>query len=144
MLFLCFWMLISLQYACKKKGCTDELALNHNMAEIDDGSCQFSRSVFYKSADNFNGDAISRIEIYGNHPKEASRLLSGSIDRIYAAGELNCSSPGTATYDFEDSRKFEWNALIFTAANDSVATYVKSGVIEPSSSIECIRIDIIK
>lgn len=126
--------------SCKTKGCADPQALNFDMADIDIGTCEFSRCVFYKSEETWNGFEITSVEIYGNYPNELPELLTGQLNWTYPSGNLNCSSPGVINCEFRSGDTYEWNATIYTTDPDFI--YGSNGVIQPSPYDDCLKVDV--
>jgi hypothetical protein len=104
----------------KPRGCTDSRALNYSTtAAVDDGSCEYSRVIFYKAVD---GPPV-QVSVDGQP--------IGVIEAFYPAGPGNCSAPGNATYQLQDSRRKDWNA--------QSGPYLASGTVQASRT-ECIRV----
>jgi len=117
-------------------GCLDINALNYNsLADTEDGSCRYSVATFYAKFNFFQGIPIVNIDVTIN----GEFIGSISDGFIWPNGPGNCSSQGTVPYQFLDSTPVDWNATLFLANGQSFST---GGIRTPSSSIECIKINV--
>lgn len=134
LLFLLCLVLAVCQSCEKPKGCTSAKALNYDSeAEKDDGTCTFSKVVFYQKYNSFNGIPIVKgeVSVDGN--------LIGTTAASYSNEPGNCSAVGTVPYTFKNDVKQDWNAKIFLQ-NGTIL--LGSGTLEPRRSEECIKINI--
>ncbi|MEL6616502.1 MAG: hypothetical protein AAFQ43_12240 [Bacteroidota bacterium] len=102
-------------------GCTDRNALNYDSgASEDDGSCEFSRVIFYKAVDGPPVDVT-----VGGQP-------AGTITAFYPTGPGNCSAPGNATWRLRNGFVQDWNA--------QSGPFLNSGTVQADRFSECIRV----
>lgn len=125
--FSLLFIVLVISTSCKKThegGCTDGKALNKkSSAEVDDGSCNYSKIIFYMSV--INPARPVTVTVGGNN--------IGTITSQFPGGPGNCSAPGCAVYQFKGSQKLDWVA---TEPGGSIWT----GTIEPNSSSDCIKV----
>lgn len=116
-------------------GCTDIKALNYDYsAEVDDGSCTYSNAVFYAQWPAYNGITIVRTDITVNGNQQGTISYS-----IYPNGPSNCFAPGTVQYQFQDGNSVSWNAVHYLSTG---VTIFAGGTISPSSSNDCIKVNV--
>lgn len=112
---------ISMSGCFEVEGCIDNNALNYEAgADIDDGSCQYSRVIFYKALD---GPEVT-VTVDGN--------TVGTVTAFYPRGPGNCSAAGNAYHQLTDGELHDWNA--------EGGRFLNSGTVGPSRSNECIRV----
>ena len=117
---------------CPKQGCTDPKALNYNYRnKKDDGTCQYSKVIFYASGYSTSGFWIG----LPNPPYTLyiNGSPSGQITASYPNGPGNCSATGCPTYQFESGTTVDWEVR-------DGAGYIWTGSVSPSSTSECIKI----
>lgn len=109
-------------------GCTDSAALNYSiLAEEDNGSCEFSRVVFY------GGQAIAPQFLPWSVVVDG--VVVGQVTGFYpGAPPGNCSAQFTAQMQLSDGRRHDWNAS--SPGNQ----FANSGVVQASRSNDCIRV----
>ena len=132
--------------APNRPGCTDRDALNYDsLADVDNGSCRFSRIGFYASANQYE---------YVPNP-EANQLFIIPIDSIVVAvdgsrlGTLrkhhpygppgSCNAPGVLIYVFDSGEESDWVAVVLLENGKKL---IRSGTIRPHSSHKCITVDV--
>ncbi len=102
-------------------GCTDSKSFSYDYsAEEDDGSCEYSRVIFYKAVD---GPPV-QMTIDGQPV--------GVISAFYPSGPGNCSAPGNAYHQLPDSRSYDWNA--------ESGPYLNAGTVQASRQSACLRV----
>lgn len=80
-------------------GCTDVVALNYEVgADNNDGSCEYSRVIFYKAQD---GPSVT-VSVDG--------AVIGTVTGFHASGPENCATPGNAHLQLRDGEPHEWLA----------------------------------
>ncbi|WP_147377229.1 hypothetical protein [Mangrovibacterium diazotrophicum] len=118
----------------EKKGCTDPNSLNYDFeAEASDGSCNYSTTTFYAKYGYFDGIPIVKVDVSVN----GSNI--GSINAVYPSGPGNCSAVGTIAYEFQSGESVDWNSEIVLANG---AVLYSSGIVSPSSSSACIKVNV--
>ena len=134
LLFVLALALFSFSSCTKERGCTDSRALSYDSAaEEDDGSCTYSEVSFYSKWGSFNNIPISSIDVLveGN--------FVGRISAVYPNGPTNCSAEGTVSYRFRSGDAVDWNAEV-NLINGGVI-FASGGVVSPSRSSECIKVN---
>lgn len=121
----------------KKKGCTDDKALNKNYeASVNDGSCRYSNVTFYASAGFYSGIPITKIDV-----TVGGNAIGSIPGTYYPSGPGNCSAQGTISFQFDNSNKIDWNTTVYLASG---ATIFGSGQVSPSSVSDCIKVNVTK
>jgi hypothetical protein len=120
-------------FGCElEQGCTDPNSLDYDaIAEEDDGSCTYSKGVFYARFLAFNGIPVEKIEV------SIDGEFSGIVQGNWPNGPGNCSAQNTVHYQFTSGRTIDWNSKIFLANGNVLA---QSGTAKPSRISECIKI----
>jgi len=121
--------------SCEKpaRGCTDSKALNKDYAaDEDDGSCTYSRAVFYQAFATVNFRTIVGVEV------NVDGTLLGSTFAIYPAGPGNCSAVGTLVYQFQDGESIDWNSKIYL---EDGTILLGSGTARADARNDCIRVN---
>jgi hypothetical protein len=132
--------------SCRKEeakinGCTDYNALNYDYsANVDNGSCEYSKFVFYAKYSSFlyNGFSypITNVEISIN-----GNYIGSTEGTYYPTQPNNCYANGTATYEVANTTSVGWNAVIYLSNGAQLYT---SGVTSPSKYNNCIKINVTK
>ena len=109
-------------------GCTDAAALNRTFgAEKDDGTCEYSRVVFYvRPAAGPYLPVTVRVD----------GATVGQINGVWFSPPGNCSAEFTAPMRLRDGRPHDWNA----ATNGS--QFVNAGVVQADHGKECIVVPV--
>lgn len=107
-----------------KKGCRDNEATNYESTADKDckNCCKYSEVVFYGS----------QLSPYPPVVVQVNGSTIGTIQAAYPSGPGNCSVPGVAKYQFEDSKSLDW------VATDN-AGFIFSGTIKPNSQV-CMKV----
>ena len=104
-------------------GCTDTNALNYDVpADNNDGSCEFSRVVFYQLEDG----PPATVTVDGTE--------IGTVTAFHPTGPNNCATPGTAQYQITDPRSHTWAA--------QAGARVGGGEVPAERSTTCLQIPI--
>lgn len=141
-LVLCSTCILTLEN-CKKKGCNSDRALNFDMgADLNDNSCEFSRCVFFKDMDQFDGFSIDSVEVWANYSGEPSVKRGILTLTISPDGNLNCDAPGAISFQMTSNEGLNVNNKIFTS-KDTLGTFtLKSFTIKPDPLNQCILVPI--
>ncbi|MBR9919789.1 MAG: hypothetical protein GYB31_03055 [Bacteroidetes bacterium] len=119
----------------EEPGCTDPAALNYEYdATENDGSCQYSDITFYSKYGYYAGVPISKIDVI----VEGSSI--GAVTAVYPNGPGNCSAQGNILYSISAGETVNWNAEI-TLVTGAVF-FASGGSVKPSSSQECIKVNV--
>ena len=104
-------------------GCTDRNALNFEPnADNNDGSCSYSRVVFYRVADG----PSARVTV--------DDVIVGTVSVSHPDGPANCATPGTAQYQIRDGDVHEWAA--------EAGSVVNSGTVRAERFTSCIEVQV--
>ena len=126
-------------------GCTDADALNYDSsADVDDGSCRYSRVVFYASANQYEYVPDVNVNQLFNIPIESIVVhvdgsTRGKLRVYFPSGPLSCSAPGTLSYEFRSGDAVEWRALVVLENGKELVT---AGKVRPRRESKCIPIDV--
>lgn len=124
--------------SCKNKdteGCTDPAALNYNEDAKISTACTYSSVVFYASGGTFNGDSITQIQV----------TLATLVDPVGILTSFNqpypnsCDETGTVSTTLTSGGEQGWVARYYLVAGGTVTD---QGFINPSSSEDCIIVDV--
>ena len=133
-LYLLIFCFSQLTFNSCKKGCIDPIALNlDEEAENDDGTCEYSRAIFYQSRNSFSTGTIEKVEVY------LFQDLIGETSIHYPSAPNNCSAFGTVLYLFEDGDMIDWNVKIFLTEGEVL---YRSGITIANANNVCVRINV--
>ena len=128
-------IVLPLLFSCSKnEGCNDPKAFNYTIeADFDDGSCTYSKVVFYADSAQYPGTPIQSIRILINN-SGAGTFNSASY------GISDCTSPGdeTVTYSLPSTFQVEWTAEVSLTDGSS---YNNSGTVVSDLGLPCILIN---
>jgi hypothetical protein len=133
---LTFMLLVFLSFTFSscKRGCTDVNALNNDvLAVVNDGTCEYSKALFYANAGFFNGIPILKIDVSINGS------FVGTISNVYPNGPGNCSAPGAVQYQFLNGKRVDWNTVVYLANGGTIGG---TGTASPSSVSQCIYVNV--
>ena len=134
-------ILIFSNYGCQQenpgpKGCTSRQALNFDEeARQDDGSCQYSRAVFYARYNSANNVRIGKIVVF------TDGIKLGEITKFYENGIDGCFVSGTVPYEFSDEKSITWTTHIYDTKGVK-SRFEDFGTISPSRTKECVQINV--
>ncbi len=104
----------------------DNDATNYNyQAEEDDGSCTYSKAIFYVTGP----PNYPPLTLYINGSAQ------GVISAFYPSGPGNCSATGCPTYQFTSGSTVDWEVK-------DAAFNIVNGTVSPMSSQECIKVQV--
>ena len=126
--------------ACKKEGCQDVNALNFDAEAEKNGSCQYTKVIFYAPSNQIGGvgTRVTKIEVFKG-PIDSGHLI-GTIDNIpeQSPAPIGCIPPANAIeYKFESKAEdelFRTRYYFEDGVNDPGDSYELS----TSSTTECI------
>ncbi len=129
-------ILLTIFSCSRSEECGEPTALNYdaNAIYISLDQCIFSSVTFYAGGSTITGEAVSEITLTINED-EIGRIAS--FDHVYPE---NCDDQGTLKYIFKSSSRQVWFARYNLVSGGTVT---EQGVINPISSKECIRVDIL-
>ncbi|MBL4593080.1 MAG: hypothetical protein JKX68_04595 [Flavobacteriales bacterium] len=129
---------LPLLFSCSKnEGCNDPKAFNYSTeVDYDDGSCTYSKLVFYADSTQYPGTPIDHIEILIN-----GNSIGAFVGASY--GVLNCTASGakTSSYDLSSSIQVEWTAAVhLTNGSD----FNNTGTISSDLTQQCMLINVLQ
>ena len=138
--YLIFTYIVAFSFSsCNKiEGCDDPHALNYNASadEVNNNLCRYTTATFYASSNTFTGDEVSEILLTIGQTSDTI----GTITSFNQPYPNNCTTPGTVKYTFKTGNSQIWFAQYKLSLGGIVTS---QGEFSPSSSEECIRIDVL-
>ena len=136
-IYLLLSLFVVLISGCKKEGCTNANAINFSTdADKDDGSCTFSKVVFWARYNEYQ-DGIFTYDVTSINLTAGGSSV-GNITSVYGSAPA-CSAGGCITYQIKGSSSVSWSAAIHL--NDGTIVN-KSGTANASSNQDCIAVQI--
>lgn len=122
----------------KKEGCSDPMAINHDASadKANNNLCSYTTATFYASSNTFTGAEVTEIILTIGQADDTIGVIQ-SFNQPYPT---DCFAPGTLQYEFKSGNSQVWFAQYRLAAGGVVTA---QGDFEPSSTIDCLRIDIL-